>query len=259
MGHSIFILAIVAAAACTPMKPAASSSAVLPIEGTYVIVVKPAQPAAVDAVRLFTQRGFTLVDMTGDSRGVTLRFRGERKVVAEQVVTALDVVVVAAQVAEELNRKPGERRHQVHHDPQIEEYEIGSVFYVRVEPRGETMTSISAVGRPTRSGVEACTNDVIAAPCAPLETGPSVHNAVAGYAEAEVIHGVFSEMRVEGSVIAPAIAMQPSATSRTTMTMQRCLQRRVEVQTAADRVSSSRAKQGILRTMPDCNAIAAAN
>ena len=259
VNHSIAALALLAAAACTPMTPAASSSSVLPPERSYVIVAKPAQPAALDAVRMFQGRGYALVDMTSDPTGVTLRFKGERKVVAEQIVTGLDVAVAVADIVVAIDDAKKGKRHHHHHelDPAIATYEIGSVFYVRIEPRGATMTSISAVGRPTRSGVEACTADHIDAPCEKLETGPDVHVEVAGFAEAETIHGVFSEMRVAGSVVGPDIEVE-HARRQAAMTTQRCYERRREVEAAAARVSNPRAKAGILRTAPTCGTVAAA-
>lgn len=251
MKYSAAVFAASLASACTPMTPAASSSKVLAPERTWVIVAKPARPAAIDMVRMFNVRGFALVDMTPDERGVTLRFKGERKTVAEPIVTALDVIAAVGETVEVIEAaKRGREYHPRRIDPAIEHYELGSVFYVRVEPRGETMTSIAAIGRPTRSGVEACTADVeLSAPCAPLETGPGVHHEVAGVVEAELITGVFAELRVGGAVIAPDIHIMTAS--------RRCWERRREVTAAASRVSNSRAKAGILRTAPVCDAAAA--
>src|SRR5689334_15896964 len=96
----VSLLAILlAAGACTHMAPAASSTQVLPIDRTWVIVAKPAQPAAVDVVRMFHARGISLVDMQPDDRGVLLRFKAERKTVAETIVTPLDVAIVGLAVA----------------------------------------------------------------------------------------------------------------------------------------------------------------
>ena len=249
MKNSIAVF-LLFAAACTAKTPAQSSSAVLTPERTWVIVAKPARPAAIDVARMFQQRGFALTDVQNDESGITLRFTGDRKDASEQIVTGIDVLVAIADVADALeNSKEARRRtreRHYHHEPTIEHYDLGSVFYVRVEPRGETMTSISAVGRPTRDGVEACTADEIDAPCAKLETGGAVHHQVAGYAEAEIIHGVFSELRLSGAVVAPDI--QTMAVNR------RCWEIRRERELAASRVSSAKAKEGILRTRPNCDA-----
>lgn len=233
-------------AACTPMAPAASSTAVLIPERTWVIVAKPAQPTAIDVTRLFQRRGFELVDLQTNERGMTLRFKGERKVVAEQIVTGLDVLAATANALEAVNARE-QRRYPVYIEqaPTIETYELGSVFYVRIEPRGSTMTSISMIGRPTRSGMEACTADPeLRAPCAPLESGPDVQREIGGFVEAETINALFAEMRLEGSVIAPDVQHAEQ--------QQRCWQRRREVFAAAAKVSSERARAGILRTAPRC-------
>ena len=259
MRYSVAVPLLLAAAACTPKIPAASSSAVLTPERTWVIVSKPAQPAALDVARLFTQRGFALADIQNDDRGVTLRFVGDRKDAAEEVVTAVDALVAVANVADVLeNTEESRQRAELRalaHEPTIEHYDLGSVFYVRIEPRGETMTSISAVGRPTRDGVEACTNDPIDAPCAKLETGGAVHHLVAGHSEAEIIHGVFSELRLAGSVVAPDLATMERQRAAN-LANRRCWEIRREREAAAARVSNVRAKQGILRTRPNCDALA---
>src|SRR5688572_15270765 len=62
------ILPAVSLAACTPMTPARSSSAVLAPEMSWVIVAKPAQPAALDVARSFQARGYALVDFQQDDR-----------------------------------------------------------------------------------------------------------------------------------------------------------------------------------------------
>jgi hypothetical protein len=194
---------------------------------------------------MFNQRGFSLSDLRTDERGVTLRFQGERKTVWEPVVTALDVIVAVGDIVDAIDAAKHKRPHYQQYEPTLEHYDLGSVYYVRVEPRGQTMTSISAVGRPTRSGIEACTQDVeTGTPCLPLETGPLVAHEVAGVVEAELIHGVFAELRLEGFVV--------SENPRVTMGMRRCWERRKEVAAAAARVSNPRAKAGILRTAPVC-------
>lgn len=247
MKHSSLVITFaLAVAGCTPMTPAASSSAVLIPERTWVIVAKPAQPAAVEITRLFQQRGFALVDLQQNERGVTLRFKGERKVVAEQLVTGLDVLVATSNALEAYDAAKDQRpANFIDKEPTIETYELGSVYYVRVEPRGETMTSIAIIGRPTRDGMEACTPDPdLHAPCAPLESGPRVQNEIGGFVEAETINAVFAELRLEGSVIAPDVQRAEE--------YHRCWQRRRDRIAAAARVSDPRAKAGILRTAPPC-------
>jgi hypothetical protein len=235
------------------MTPAASSNQVLTTERTWVIVSKPAQPTALDVVRMFHARGVTLMDMQPDERGLLLRFKAERKTVAETVVTPYDVALLTLDIAATLaDAKDGkrQRRHHTHAEPEVAVYELGSVYYARIEPRGETMTSIALMGRPTNGGVEACTPDPnIVAPCAPLESGPVVHDEISGHAEAEMINSIFSELRLEGSVVAPDLRAIAAAEET-----QKCLERRRDVEARAARVSNPRAKAGILRTAPTCGA-----
>jgi hypothetical protein len=243
LNHSVAVIALTLAG-CTAMTPAASSNAVLTPERSWVIVNKPPQAAAVDVVRAFHDRGFVLVDIQRDDRGVVARFKGARKAVSERVIGALDVVMATAEIAEAFtDDREGDPHHE--HEPTIEHYEIGSVFYVRLEPRGE-MTSIAAFGRPTNNGVEACTADPdVVAPCAKLEAGPTVYPEIAGFAEAEVIHGVFSELRLIGLVVAPDLEVAVAS--------RRCWERRRDIERRAARVSHPRARAGIMRTAPTCD------
>lgn len=251
MKHSILVIAVLAAG-CTPMTPAASSSAVLIPERTWVIVAKPLRPTAFDVVRIFQQRGYHLADLQSNERGMTMRFKGERKIVSERIVTAVDVLVAVANATEAIDAasKGKVPEHQHPSEPTIETYELGSVYYVRVEPRGETMTSISAIGRPTRNGFEACTPDPgLYAPCVPLAAGPSVQDDIAGFAEADMINGVFAELRLEGLVVAPDVQLADAN--------HQCWQRRRRVEAAANRVSNPQAKKAIMGTAPVCESLAA--
>jgi len=76
-----------------------------------------------------------------------------------------------------------------------------------------------------------------------------VHGEVAGFVEAELINGVFAEMRLQGSVVAPDVhEVEVAEASR------KCWAQRREKERAAARVSDSRAKVGIMRTAPNCAA-----
>src|SRR6185436_15134185 len=89
---------------CVPVKPAASSREVMGRERSRVMLMRPIQAAAVDVARLFAQRGFALADAGHDDRGITLRFKGERKIVTERVVDALDALVAVAYALEAYQR-----------------------------------------------------------------------------------------------------------------------------------------------------------
>jgi hypothetical protein len=129
------------------------------------------------------------------------------------------------------------------------------VFYVRIEPRGETTTSIAAIGRPMKEGKEACTADPdLEWPCEELSGGGRYWGEVDGFAEAEVVQGVFAELRLSADVIAPepAIAKAPQIDEA------KCLARGRELRALANRVSDPRARAGILGTAPKCTGTVAA-
>lgn len=238
------VVAAIAASACTSTTPARSSTSVLSPERTWVIVGEAAEPATADLIQRFGQRGFPLADQKRDATGVLLRFAGTRKQVTEETVDPITVAaaVVAGATSGSGSDSDDDTEAQDPPEPShVEQYQVGSAFYVRVESRGDAATWISAVGRPTRDGVEACTADQIDAPCTKLE---GHDEDVAGTAEAEVIDGVFGELRRAGLVTSADPAIAESA--------RRCQERRREYETRAAHVSDPRAKAGILRAAPHC-------
>lgn len=247
-----YSLLAITAVACVRPIPAATSREVLGPEASTVIVMRPLQPAALDVTRMFAQRGFALVEMQRDPRGMLLRLEGDRKVVTQEVVGWAEV---AHAWAHALDPKPDDEHYHHHHPPRTEQVEVGSVFYVRLEPRGETATSIHAVGRPMADGSEACTADALPAACKTLHHGDVAVSEVSGVAEAEVVEGVFAELRLQGDVVWPPV---PTAEERTaTIALGKCRARQRELRELAAKVSDPRARAGILRTSPRCDAQAA--
>lgn len=247
MRYSI-VLALVLATGCVTRMQAASSHSVLGSERSQVSVMLASKPAALDMARLFTQRGYVLVEHRQDERGMTLKFKGDRTVVVQPVVDGLDALIAVGDALDAYDRaKQGRRARDYHRETRYEHVTVGSVFYVRVEPRGETVTSIRAIGRPMKDGLEACTSDPeLATPCEPLYGGEPYWREIGGFAEAEVIEGVFAELRLTANVISrdPAIAIADG----------KCMARRRELQELAGRVSDPRARAGILGSAPSCGA-----
>lgn len=240
---------------CVPVKPAASSREVMGRERSRVMLMRPIQAAAVDVARLFAQRGFALADAGHDDRGITLRFKGERKIVTEPVVDALDALVAVTDALEAYQRaRQGRPQHHHYRYDHVADVAIGSVFYVRVEPRGATATSIVAIGRPTKNGQEACTPDPeIPWPCNRIVAGDTLYPEVAGVVEAEVIEGVFSELWLSGDVVSPDPAVL-RAQHAAHLANQRCLERKRDLEALAGRVSDPRARAAILGAAPTCAA-----
>jgi len=243
------VLALALATGCITRTQAGSSRAVLPPERSMLVVARPVRPTMLEITRLFAQRGFPLVEQRADSRGVVLRFKGERKLVTQPVIDELTVLAAFAHelaTDEEVTHGRPSRHHHGHdrYYERTEQIEVGSVFYVRFEPRGDA-TAVYAIGRPTKNGRDGCTSDPdLDAPCAELDAHGEYYRHIDGTAEAEVIEGVFAEQRLHGGVAAAA--------SATTAAGERCLARRRELADLARRVSDPRAREGILRTSPAC-------
>jgi hypothetical protein len=74
---------------------------------------------------------------------------------------------------------------------------IGSVFYAWITPDGPRAAKVKLVGKPTINHVEGCPA-LDGTSCKPLTT--YLDWGIKGYEEAVAIHGVFSELQVDGVV-----------------------------------------------------------
>jgi hypothetical protein len=86
----------------------------------------------------------------------------------------------------------------------------GSVFYVWVTPVASASSTIALIGKPTFDGVEPCTSDRIGQPCQLVE-GESLSADKRDFAarEAEIAHGVMSELSVNGVIVGPLPTIPP--------------------------------------------------
>ena len=77
--------------------------------------------------------------------------------------------------------------------------DVGSVFYVWIMPNA-TGSTITMVGKPTLNGAEPCSSATPGLTCSSeFETDPDfASNYLSGQAEADVAHGVLSELALEG-------------------------------------------------------------
>jgi hypothetical protein len=123
--------------------------------------------AAQAVIEKLGARGFTVVDAQPTPRGYTLKLAGNRDF--SGILT------------------------------------IGSVFYAWLDGDAD-VTHVRLVGKPTVDHVESCPSldPDHNQPCKWLETFSSV--GVTGYEEAVVIHGVFSELRLDGAAAATQTA-----------------------------------------------------
>jgi hypothetical protein len=80
---------------------------------------------------------------------------------------------------------------------------IGSVFYAWLDGDGDT-THVRLIGKPTIDHVESCPSLDQVTTCKELKMWSPF--AINGWEEAQVVHGVFSELRLDGSDVSNATA-----------------------------------------------------
>jgi hypothetical protein len=140
--------------------------------------------AAREVTRLFAVRGYALGDdhPMGNTGGYAIRLTKSNRNIA---VTKTD-------------------------DQRIGPLDVGSVFYVWVMPNAAGST-ITMVGKPTLNGAEPCSAQTPGLACASdFETDPTfAATYLSGESEAEVAHGVLSELALEGFATGPLPAATP--------------------------------------------------
>jgi hypothetical protein len=136
---------------------------------------------------------------------------------------------------------------------------IGSVFYAWVQPAQDGGSMITMFGRPTLDGAEPCTTEQPALSC----SGVSVANpdwaasALSGRAEADVVHGVVSELGLEGFATGPLPAIAsvvPDGMAATDPSV--CEAQRQLVFAQAATVADSDQRGRILQSAPVCGPVA---
>lgn len=87
--------------------------------------------------------------------------------------------------------------------------DVGSAFYVWVMPNA-TGSTITMVGKPTLNGAEPCSSGTPGLACADFSVDPTFASTfMSGQAEADVAHGVLSELALEGFATGPLPADTP--------------------------------------------------
>jgi hypothetical protein len=129
--------------------------------------------------------------------------------------------------------------------------DVGSVFYVWVIPSAGG-ASVSMYGKPTLNGIEPCSpDDGLGLPCSKVEVGGQfLSTYMSGKNEADVVHGVLSQLQLEGYVTGPLAAAPAPAVQ--TAADPACLARRHAVFAQADSIPDAQARATLLQTAPEC-------
>ncbi len=160
------------AATATTTNVSASSRTILGPQGSGAVTLHPLDDTAREVAHLFETRGFVLLDQHVDAPN------GERLLKLSKTNRDL----------------------------------VGDVFYAWIAPT-PTGSTVSLLGKATVLDLEPCTDDGVALPCSPLESFPAYLDLhFTGLGEAEIAHGILSELELEGYAIAPLPADAPPPT-----------------------------------------------
>jgi hypothetical protein len=177
MRNTSSILALVAILPGCATTVTTSSRSYLGPAQSGAVTARSADDTALEVTRLFATRGFSMIDQhtSGPASVRVLKFaKGNRALAA----------------IKDDGQPYGSR-------------DVGSVFYAWITPSGGGST-VALLGKPTLEGIEPCTDDGVALPCTTLEVASDfAATYLSGRVEAEITHGVLSELALEGYAIGP--------------------------------------------------------
>jgi hypothetical protein len=85
--------------------------------------------------------------------------------------------------------------------PGVGAHDVGSVFYVWITPDGADGSRVELLGKPTLAGAEPCTTEGVK-PCTTVTASAQFVAAfMSGRDEAQIVHGILSELQLEGYVV----------------------------------------------------------
>lgn len=219
MRNNPSLLALIAACAGCGTTVTSSSRSYLGPSQSGAVTARSVDATALEVTRLFATRGFSMLDQlpSGPAGAVQLKFaKGNR--------------ALAATKDDGQDYGPGD---------------VGSVFYAWITPSGGGST-VALLGKPTLEGIEPCTDDGVALPCATF-TVPSefASTYLSGRVEAEIAHGVLSELALEGYATGPLPAPPPPSPAECKAARQRILR-----QVNAEQDPEQRSQ--LLHSLPPC-------
>lgn len=205
----------------------ASSRTYLGPEQSGAVTPRSADDTAREVTRLFEVRGFAMVDqhVDGPDGERVLKFaKGNRAFAAEK------------DDAQPVNAN-----------------DVGSVFYAWVTP-AHAGSTVSILGKPTLAGAEPCTNDGVWLPCTRLSTNRNfAARYLSGHAEADVAHGILSQLELEGYAIGPLPPNAPVPNARAQAAHEKaCKAQRQELLRQANAEQDAAMRKWILQDLPSC-------
>jgi hypothetical protein len=227
MPRSFMLLSVALLAGCYTNVSTSSSKYLVAAQSTATVAT-PVDATALEVVRLFATRDASMVDrQPGGTPG--------------------SVVI-------KLTKKRGH----------LGQHTIDSVYYARVDPTA-TGSKLSILGKAAIDGNEPCTTEVdFQVPCTNVSIESTLSDSVTGYEEAQVIHGVLSELSLATTQIVPDQAATTAANARAVQEGQAaehaaaerraaCEAQRHDISTRAEAMTDLDARGKLLQTMPNCD------
>ncbi len=182
---AVVALALSLSACVDETSKFASSWTYLGAQNSRADLAHPSADSAREIVRLLETRGYAMLDQHANSAGeLVLKFSKTNR-------------PLAADKSD---------------DDAVGARDVGSVVYAWITPTGPQSSRIALVGKPTLNGQEPCTTDTdVQLQCAQLTVlTPFRDTYFSGRNEADVVHGVLSELQLEGYVTgAPPLGAVP--------------------------------------------------
>jgi hypothetical protein len=136
--------------------------------------------------------------------------------------------------------------------------DVGSAFYVWIMP-AQGGSTISMIGKPTLNGAEPCSKEVPELACNDVEVNDTFASTfMSGRTEADIVHGVLSELSLEGFATGSLPANASTMPKAPTLSPDAaCLARRQQALAAAQLIADLGARAKLLEAAPECPAVEA--
>lgn len=229
MRNSFFVLVFTLSGCMADVS--ASSRTYLGPEQSGAVTSRSPDDTAREVTRLFEVRGFTMVDqhVDGPDGERVLKFaKGNRAFAAEKDDSA-----------------------------PVNANDIGSVFYAWVTPEHAGST-VSILGKPTLAGTEPCTNDGVWLPCTSLSVGKKFAAMyLSGHVEADIAHGILSQLELEGYATGPLPPNAPVPNARARVAHEAaseaaCKTQRQDILRQVAAEPDPEARKRLVKDLPSC-------
>jgi len=220
MKHSILIAAALLTGCYAEVT--SSSASYLSPEQSGAMTATPLLETAREVTRLMEVRGYAMLDQHQDGTELVIKYSKDNRALA---ATKDD-------------------------DQLLNNRDVGSVFYVWVTPAASG-SSVKMIGKPTLNGTEPCSDDGIR-PCGHITVDKKFGTTfMSGRLEADVVHGVLSQLQLEGVAVGP-LPTPPTPPKAAVTVDDSCEGKRRAIFTQANNIDDPAARAKLLPSAPSC-------